>query len=419
MKRSSNRSRWVSVAQAAVLLASGATNSFSAPTVDKKHQPDTQWLGTWASSPQAAESIEEFADMSLLQGLTLRQIVHISIGGQTVRVRFSNEFGKETLRISAAHIAKTATPGAIQPGSDKALTFRGQSSATIPAGALIYSDPLDFELTPLSNVTVTIYLKNFPNAVTTHSGARTTSYIAVGDKASDVALSGARTAEHWYFLNGIEVATGKPCCAVVTLGDSITDGKNSTTSGNTRWPDDLAARLQHEMRTRHIAVLNEGIGGNRLLHDGLGPNALARLDRDVLAQIGVRWLVVFEGVNDIGTCKDACDMNTLVGEMTAAYEQIILRAHAHNIRVYGATITPFGGSFYDTPAGEHARQSVNDWIRTSGRFDAILDFDAVTRDPSDPSNLRPAFDSGDHLHPTDAGYKAIADSVDLNLFRNK
>jgi len=419
MNRSPNRSWRVSVAQAAVLLALGAANSFSAPAADKKHQPDTQWLGTWASSPQAAESRKDFEDMSFADGLTLRQIMHVSVGGKTIRVRFSNAFGQDSLKISAAHVARPAAPGAIQPGSDKALTFRGAPTATIPAGALVYSDPLDFELAPLSSVTVTIYLQNPPNALTTHSGARATSYIAVGDKVSDAALAGARTAEHWYFLNGIEVATGKPCCAIVTLGDSITDGKNSTTNGNTRWPDILAARLQGEKATRHVSVLNEGIGGNRLLHDGLGPNALARMDRDVLAQTGVRWLVVFEGVNDIGTCKDACNRNTLVSEMIAAYEQIILRAHAHNLRVYGATITPFGGSFYDTPAGEHARQSVNDWIRTSGRFDAVLDFGAALRDPSNPQNLRPAFDSGDHLHPGDAGYQAIANSVDLKLFRNK
>jgi lysophospholipase L1-like esterase len=220
-------------------------------------------------------------------------------------------------------------------------------------------------------------------------------------------------------LNGIDVLTQNFSAAVITFGDSITDGRNSTTNGNGRWPDDLARRLHANSKTANIAVLNEGIGGNRLLHDGLGPNALARFDRDVLAQSGVRWVIVLEGINDIGTQAKAHERNekaATVKELIAAYEQIILRAHTHNIRVYGATIMPYEGAGYYTAEGEADRQTINHWIRTSGQFDAVIDMDAVARDGQSASHLSVAADSGDHLHPADAGYKIMSDSIDLKLF---
>lgn len=346
---------------------------------------------------------------------TLRQVIHLSLGGSQIRVRFSNAFGTSALTISSAHVAKAAKNGSIQPESDRALTFQGRPSTTIPPGALIYSDPLDFEALPLSDLAITIHVQDAPETVTTHSGARTTSYLARVDEVSAVDLPSPETVEHWYFLNGVDVMANDSS-ALVVLGDSITDGKNSTTNENRRWPDDLARRLLGNKHTAHVSVLNEGIGGNRLLHDGLGPNALARFDRDVLAQTGVRWLVVFEGVNDIGTCKEKCDPAANAQEIIGAYQQIILRAHSQGIRVYGATITPFGKSFYDSPDAERARQTVNTWIRTSGEFDAAIDFDAAIRDPNNPSNLAAGGDSGDHLHPSDAGYKTMADSVNLKLF---
>jgi lysophospholipase L1-like esterase len=373
------------------------------------------WVGTWTSAPQLAASSDEppppgFADS------TLRQIVHVSLGGSKLRVRFSNAFGKATLTIISAHIAKAAGSSAIQPGSDKPLTFSERSSCTIPAGALIYSDPIDFALAPLSDLAVTIYLESLPDGLTTHSGARATSYFTSGDAVSATELSSAHFVNHWFFLNGVDVMQSDSSEVVAVLGDSITDGKNSTTDGNRRWPDELARRLHADKHTVDIGVLNEGIGGNRLLRDGLGPNALARLDRDVLTQAGVRWLIVLEGVNDIGTCKDACDLESVSRDIIAAYQQIILRAHSQNIRVYGATITPFGGSAYATPETERARQAVNRWIRTRGHFDAVIDFDPVLRTPNNWSNLSPISDSGDHLHPNDAGYKAMADSIDPKLF---
>lgn len=378
-------------------------------------EKSTHWVGTWASSPQLADPAgvpptPDFTDA------TLRQVVHISIGGTKIRVRFSNAFGKTALSITSAHVAKAAGGGAIQTVTDKPLTFNEQASVTIPAGALMYSDPLDFNLLSLSDLAVTIHLKNPPDGITTHAGSRATSYLTSGDSVSAPELPSAQTFDHWYFLNGVDVLVRNSSAAVVIFGDSITDGRGSTTNGNRRWPDGLARRLHANKRTANVGVLNEGIGGNRLLHDGLGPNALSRLDRDVLSQTGVRWLVIFEGVNDIGTCTGPCDLDSITRDMIAAYRQVILRAHSHNIRVYGSTITPFGGSFYATPEAERARQTVNQWIRTSGHFDAVIDFDAVTRDSNNPSRLSAQADSGDHLHPADAGYRMMADSINLKLF---
>lgn len=409
MRRTSATAAWLLLVVPAFLSSRNASGSSARdPEAD-------DWVGTWACSPQLADASSEppapgFADV------TLRQIVHVSIGGHSIRVRFSNTFGKSALTISSAEVAKAAGGSAIRAGTDKPLTFDDELSVTIPPGALVYSDPLRFDLSPLSDLAVTIYTKYAPDGVTTHSGSRATSYFTSGDAVSAIELPSAETADHWYFLNGIDVAGPHSSRAVVILGDSITDGKNSTTNGNGRWPDELARRLDAGKRATNIGVLNEGIGGNRLLRDGLGPNALSRLDRDVLAQTSVRWIVVFEGVNDIGTCKSPCDLDSVAKDIIDAYRQIIVRAHSHSIRVYGATITPFGGSFYATPEAERARQAVNRWIRTSGWFDAVIDFDAVTRDPKRPLNLSEEADSGDHLHPADAGYRIMADSIELKLF---
>lgn len=373
------------------------------------------WVGTWASSPQLADPADQptppgFADV------TLRQIVHVSIGGAKIRVRFSNALGKTPLILTSAHLARAAANGAIQPGTDKPLTFAERASVRIPAGALMYSDPLDFDLSALSDLAVTIHLNGPPEGITTHSGSRATSYLASGDAVSAVELPSAQSVDHWYFLNGVDVLAHNSSAAIAILGDSITDGRGSTTNGNDRWPDQLARRLHGNKRTAGVGVLNEGIGGNRLLRDGLGPNALARLDRDVLSQTGVRWLVIFEGANDIGTCSGACDPVSNAHDIIAAYRQIIVRARAHNMRIYGVTLTAFGGHSYATPAAERARQAVNQWIRTSGQFDAVIDFDAVTRDPNRPAQLSAEVDSGDHLHPSAAGYKIVADAINLKLF---
>jgi lysophospholipase L1-like esterase len=380
-------------------------------------QSGDQWVGTWASSPQL-DTTAASAEPAFKDG-TLRQIVHVSIGGQSIRLRFSNTFGNTPLAISSAHVALSAGNGAIQPKSDTALSFAGQPSVTIPPGAPMYSDPISFNLAPLSDLVVTIHLAAVPDAITTHPGSREVSYLQSGDAVSAPDLSSATHIEHWYFLDGVDVESGGALGAVVTFGDSITDGAHSTTGANTRWPDDLARRLQADKKTAGVAVLNEGIGGNRILHDMTGVNALARFDRDVLAQTGVRWLIILEGINDLGGRGRAPARGETVPsaqDLIAAYEQLILRAHAYHIRVYGATILPYQGASYFTPEGEADREKINTWIRSSGAFDGVIDLDAATRDPQKPTQLAPSADSGDHLHPADAGYKAMADAIDLKLF---
>jgi lysophospholipase L1-like esterase len=316
-------------------------------------------------------------------------------------------------------VALSAGLSAIKPGTDKALTFHGNPFVTIPPGASLYSDPIDFDLAPLSDLVVTIRLNGSPESFTTHPASHATSYFHAGDAVSAEDMPTWVYVDHWYFLTGVDVLADKSARAIVTLGDSITDGSKSTTNANNRWPDELARRLQANKKTQNVAILNEGIGGNRLIHDRAAQNALARFDRDVLAQNGVRWLIVLEGVNDLGTRVSAKEHNeqaATADDLIAAYEQIIFRAHAHNIRVYGATILPYEGAFYFTPDGEADRQKLNQWIRTSGHFDAFIDLDAATRDAKNPAHLSEAADSGDHLHPADGGYKIMGDTVDLKLF---
>jgi lysophospholipase L1-like esterase len=335
-------------------------------------------------------------------------------------VRISNLLGATGLTIPSVHVALPVGNGVIRAESDKALTFHGNASVTIPPGALTYSDPLDFDLAPLSNLVITMRLTGVPDAITSHFASHEISYLQAGDAVAAVDMSSAVHVEHWYFINGVDVLADSSAAAIVALGDSITDGSKSATGANNRWPDELARRLQVDAHTKNIAVLNEGIGGNRLIHDRSGKNALARFDGDVLAQSGVRWLILLEGINDIGTRVRAEKLNeqaATADDLISAYEQIILRAHAHDIQVFGATILPYAGANYSTPDGEVDRQKINQWIRTSGQFDGVIDLDAATRDAKDPSHLSGAADSGDHLHPADAGYKIMGGAVDLKLFK--
>jgi len=381
---------------------------------------EEHWVGTWACSPQLGDTANA-PPAPGFHDTTLRQIVHASIAGKRIRLRFSNAFGATALAIASVQVALPAggSAGTIKPESDRVVTFHAQTSVAIPAGALMVSDPIDFDLAPLSDLAISIHLNDVPERITVHPGSRTISYLQAGDSVAAADMKGAAQIEHWYFLNGVDVQAKKASASIVTLGDSITDGAKTTTNKNTRWPDDLARRLQAGRKTKLIAVLNQGIGGNRLLRDRIGSNALARLDRDVLVQTGARWVIVLEGVNDIGVAAKSgfSDEQTVTAQdIIAAYMQIILRAHTHHLRVYGATILPFGGSFYSTPHSEEVRTAVNTWIRASGKFDAVIDFDAATRDPQNPLQLAPAADSGDHLHPNDTGYKMMSDAIDLKLF---
>ncbi|HEV2424794.1 MAG TPA: SGNH/GDSL hydrolase family protein [Terriglobia bacterium] len=385
----------------------------------------TNWVASWATAEQIPESNNALAPDDL-RDATLRQIVHLSIGGKRLRVHISNAFGTAPLHLTSVHIAlpvSTASP-AIAPATDHALTFSGHPDVTIPAGAQYISDPITFAATMLSNLAITFHIDKPPEGETAHPGSRATSYLVHGDHAAGADLPGATKVEHWFNIGSVDVNAPPEAAAVVALGDSITDGHASTTNGNDRWPDDLARRLWAAAKpTRPLGVLNEGIGGNRLLLDGLGPNALARFDRDVLAQPGVRYLIVMEGINDIGMFGLQGDWpesahEALVGRIIGVYEQMVLRAHAHDIRVFGGTLTPFIGSAYyhPGPRGEDDRQAVNQWIRAPGHFDAVIDFDKALRDPQKPAVLLPAYDSGDHLHPSPAGYRAMAAAIPLTYF---
>ncbi len=382
------------------------------------------WVGSWAASQQIPEPQNSLAPDDL-RDATVRQMVRLSVGGATLRVHISNAFGTEPLRFTSVHIARPAPAAgsAIDPATDKALTFSGATEVIVPAGAEYVSDAIDYPVAPLSSLAISFHLDAPPVRETGHPGSRATTYYAHGDFVGAATLADAKTVDHWYQVSGVDVLAPAGAAAVAALGDSTTDGHGATTNGNDRWTDVLAERLQGSPSTRNIGVLNEGIGGNHLLTDGLGPNGLARLDRDVLAPAGVRWLIVFEGVNDLGGLTrmgevSPAEHNALVSRILAAYEQIIVRAHAHGIKVIGATITPYGGSgfYHPGPANEADREAVNAWIRAPGHFDAVVDFDQVVRDPSQPDRLLTADDCGDHLHPNPAGYRAMGEAIPLALF---
>ena len=380
------------------------------------------WVGSWSSSQQIPEPRNALAPVELTDA-TLRQIVHLSLGGQILRVHLSNAFGTAPLDFTSVHIAIPESAGSptFEASSDRALTFSGRGDVLVPAGAEYISDPVNFSAAPDSSLAITFHLAQPPAQETSHPGARATSYLLHGDHVSDADLPGAAKFDHWFELSGVDVEAPANARAVVALGDSITDGHGATTNGNDRWTDDLARRLL--AAHQGLSVLNQGIGGNRLLLDGLGPNALARFDRDVLAQPGIHYVIILEGINDIGTYGLAGESpksahEEEVARILGAYQQIVTRAHAHGIRVFGATITPFVGSdyYHPGPLGEADREAINAWIR--GHFDAVIDFDKTVRDPADPHRLLPAYDSGDHLHPSPAGYRAMADAVRLSLFAN-
>ena len=383
------------------------------------------WVTSWGASQQIPEP-QNALPADDLRDATVRQIVHLSLGGTALRVHLSNAFGTEALHFTSVHVAHPLSPkgAAIDPASDHALTFAGNPDVTIPPGAEYVSDPLEMPVAPLSDVAVTYHLDAPPARETGHPGSRSTSYTVHGDAVSAADLPDAKHVDHWYQLTEIDVQAAPGAGTVVALGDSITDGHGATTNGNDRWTDVLAERLQAAKKTRNIGVSNQGIGGNHLLTDGLGPNVLARFDRDVLAPAGVRWVIVFEGVNDLGGLARTGEVPAeqhaaLVARVIAAYEQIVERAHAHGLRVYGATITPYTGSdyYHPGPLSEADRLAVNAWIRAEGHFDAVIDFDAVVRDPEHPDHLLPAFDCGDHLHPGPPGYKAMGEAIQLSLFR--
>lgn len=382
------------------------------------------WVGTWSSS-QIKVTAEQALTREQARDTTVRQIVRVSIGGSRLRVRFSNTFGATPLRIDGAHLALAAAPGspALKPGSDRTLTFSGAPAVTIPAGADYWSDPVDLDVAPLADLAISTRFGDLPQQQTGHPGARGRNWIAAGNALADPVLTDAASVERWFHLAGVEVDAPARSRAIVVFGDSITDGYGVRPDTNTRWTDGLARRLAASASTRDLAVLNQGIGGNCLIVECLGPNALARFDRDVLSHPGVRHVLLLEGVNDLGGLtreRPATAEQHLahVARMIAGYTQFVARARAAGIKAIGATVMPYAGSDYYHPdtANEADRQAVNAWIRAPGNFDAVIDFDAAMRDPSRPERLRPAYDSGDHLHPSAAGYQAMANAVPLSLF---
>ena len=386
--------------------------------------PAVTWVATWATAQQIPEPNNALLPDDLTDA-TERQIVHTSIGGTAYRVHLSNAFGTNALTLASVHVAQAVSPAssAIVDGSDRALTFNGQAQVTIPPGADYLSDPVPAALPAGSDLAISYYVATPPAQETSHPGSRATSYLVHGNHVADDDLTTppntVKTFDHWFGISAVDVQAASRG-AIVALGDSITDGHGATTNGNDRWTDALAARATAD----GLSVVNYGIGGNHMLTDGLGPNVLARFDRDVLAPAGVKYVILFEGVNDLGKDSRERDLTpdehkAMVANITAAYQQVIDRAHAHGLKIFGATITPFVGSDYYHPNAdvEADRQAVNAWIRADGHFDGVIDFDAVVRDPAAPDHLLAAYDCGDHLHPSPAGYKAMGDAVDLKLFQ--
>jgi lysophospholipase L1-like esterase len=382
-----------------------------------------RWVGTWASAQMLVDGPDLTADD--FRDATLRQVVHISSGGSRIRVRLSNAFGTAPLQIQIVHVAKPASVVncRIDATTDKPLRFSGNTAVTIPPGADYLSDPIDYPVAPLTDLTVTMYLETPSLHQTGHIAAHTTSCLGARNLISAADMPDAKKFQHWFYLAGVEVESPADAAAVVTLGDSITDGTGSTLNGNDRWPDVLAARLQAGAASRRWSVLNLGIGGNHMLTDGVGPNALARLDRDVLAQPGVRAVIVFEGVNDLGgwtrngpISKEEHDV--FVARLIASYEQVIERAHASGLTVIGATILGYEGAanYHPDAANLADWQRVNDWIRQPGHFDAVVDLDKATADPAHPGRMAPTTGSADNLHPGPAGYKMMGDAFPLSLF---
>lgn len=396
----------------------GAISALAAGAMAAEGGGHRAWADGWAAAPDTAGPV--------LDAQTVRQIVRTSIGGSQLRVRLSNLFGSVPVTLGPVHVAQSAGAADTVPGSDHVLLFHGKPTVTIAKGESVLSDPLKMDVKPLQQLAVSIYVPadthNHP--ATIHNAGLATAYVTEhGDATAAARFPREETSGSRFYLTDVEVAGPAPRHTLVAFGDSITDGVGSKQDANERWPDYLAARLQADPRLSSIAVADAGIGGNRILHDSYGPSALARFDRDALDKPGVRWVVLLEGINDIGgsgyawEAKDKISAQQLIDGM----KTLIARAHARHVKIYGATLTPYGGSGwpYHSAAGEKTREQVNAWIRSSGAFDGVVDFDKAVRDPAAPKKMLAAYDSGDHLHPNSAGYRAMAAAVDLKLFAGK
>ncbi len=380
-------------------------------------QEDGHWVGTWTTTPAPVEGVA-------LGNQTVRMIAHLSIGGSRLRVRLSNACGARKLAIGAAHVGLRSEGAGIVPGSGRVLTFNGSPTITIAAGALVVSDPVELEVPPLADLAVSVYLPGDVTEsfqVTGHGNAHQTNYISPsGDFAAATELPVQETTEAFLFVSGVEVLASRETGGIVTLGDSLTDCNLSPLDANHRWPDQLARRIVARSGGRKLGVMNQGIGGNRILHDGRGDSGLRRFDRDVLAQPGATHVIVLLGINDIRNRSGNPDEVVTADEMIACLHQLTVRAHARGLKIFGGTLLTFENETFNpgfyTPEGEAKRQAVNAWIRQSGAFDAVIDFEAALRDPGHPTQMLPLYNCGDHLHPSDAGYLHMGDVIDLALF---
>lgn len=387
------------------------------------------WVSAWSTAVHTPRSAPGAPPQAGFENQTIRMIARVTLPGDRLRVRFSNEFGTTPLAIGGAHIALVKENGTIVPDTDHQFKFGGATSISIPVGAPMLSDPVDLKFPAFAEVAISIFLPKQTAPSTFHLLGQHDTYISeAGDFTSAAEIANPKITKSWYFIGGIDIWAPSQSGAVVTFGDSITDGFGAKSQYGD-WPNQLAARLAESKSATALAVDNEGIGGNRILHDGAGVAALTRFDRDVLSQPGIRDVILLEGINDIGwpdmKPRNAPDgsvrQNPFAGERVSSddliqgMKQIIDRAHEHGIRVFGATMTPYEGANVFTPEGEATRQAVNQWIRSGGAFDGVCDFDAAVRDPARPSKFRDDFQTGDFLHPNAAGYKAMAAVIDLKL----
>ncbi len=388
---------------------------------------DGGWIGTWSASPQPDWGADFFAPVSIPRSLrdqTIRQVARVSLGGDQVRIEISNEYGDQPMVVGGAHVGMAGPDGSVVAGSDHPLTFGGEPSVTIPPGAPVWSDPVDLKVAALDSLAVSLYLPEITPTTTWHNDGRQTAFIGAGDQTAAETIKADLTTNSRIFLSGILVDAKPDARSVVLFGDSITDGDSSTPNENNRWPDVLAERIA--ATNANVSVLNEGISGARVLRDRMGTNALARFDEDVLSHPYADTVVVMMGINDIGwpdsILVPAGEPAPSADDIIAGYRQLIERAHAKGFKIIGATLTPFENTFqggpiegYYTPEKEMKREAVNEWIRNGGGFDGVIDFDKVAADPANPKHINAAFNSGDNLHPNDAGYEAMANAVDLSL----
>lgn len=426
-------SRWVSIAFAAagtVLACGVATAAPASASLAKAH-----WISTWGAAPEPPRAAAgRFAGSPSFTDQTIRQLVRISAGGTHLRIRFTNEYGINPLHIGAAGVALVGPTGAPEPGTERTVTFGGKPDAWISPGAPYVSDAIDLAVNPLATLAISIYLPEHTDRCTCHALGLETAYVSAPGNFVGKPFAATQAIQSRAFISGVDVETMKSGGTIVALGDSITDGLGATLNANRRWPDLLAERLVAQRRQEVWGVVDMGIAGNRLLADGVGESALRRFDRDVLSVPGIKYVVLFEGVNDLissfgpasgpsPTDLRASSMKATAGALIGGYRQLIERAHVHGIRIIGVTLTPYAGAILGNRAdlysteGETQREMINQWIRTSGAFDGVLDFDAAWRDASDPTRISLSLQRGDHLHGNDAGYQALVRSINLGLFK--